>query len=373
MNIFFTFGWFFAIIFKLVTKRIRSMKKDKILLDHGSGGKISVQSILLIIWFLWPAGYGVAQETLISGKTMGTTYHVKVVTGYSIKSKGLKEKIDNRLEEINQSMSTFIKGSEISRFNRLSLVGERFYASDDFLHVMIVAKNLYTLSNGAWDGTIMPLVNLWGFGDKEKKGDIPKKKEIDRLLPEICFEHIEILENRYLVKRKAPISVDLASIAKGYAVDQIADLIRTNGIQNFIVEIGGEVYASGFREDGKPWKVGINRPDKDAPFDQVHKVVALHNRALATSGDYRNFLEIYGKSYSHIFDPKTGYPVSNSVVSVSVLADKCAFADGLATALMVMGAEKGLQLVNTIDGVECLIVVWEKDGSLTDHYSHEFN
>ncbi|MFV9646277.1 MAG: FAD:protein FMN transferase, partial [Desulfobacterales bacterium] len=318
--------------------------------------KTAVQSILLIIWFLWPAGYGVAQETLISGKTMGTTYHVKVVTGYSTKPEGLKEKIDTRLEEINQSMSTFIKDSEISRFNRLSRVGERFYASDDFLHVMIVAKNLYKLSNGAWDGAIMPLVNLWGFSSKEKKGDVPKKKEIDRLLPEICFEHIDILENRYLVKRKVPISVDLASIAKGYAVDQIADLIRTSGIQNFIVEIGGEVYALGFREDSKLWKVGINMPDKQAPLDQAYKVVALHNRALATSGDYRNFFEISGKSYSHIFDPKTGYPVSNRVVSASVLADRCAFADGLATAVMVMGMEKGLGLVNGFDGAECFIV-----------------
>ncbi|MBU4463101.1 MAG: FAD:protein FMN transferase, partial [Proteobacteria bacterium] len=198
------------------------------------------------------------------------------------------------------------------------------------------------------------------------------KKEIDRLLPEICFEHIEILENRYLVKRKVPISVDLASIAKGYAVDQIAELIKTSGIQNFIVEIGGEVYASGFREDGKPWKVGINRPNKDTPFDQAHKVVVLHDRALATSGDYRNFFEIYGKSYSHIFNPKTGYPVSKSVAGASVLADRCAFADGLATALMVMGVEKGLRLVNTIDGVECLMVVREKDGSLTDRCSQGF-
>ncbi|MBC8199455.1 MAG: FAD:protein FMN transferase [Desulfobacterales bacterium] len=334
--------------------------------------KTAVQLIFLVIWFLWPAGYGVTQETLISGKTMGTTYHVKVVTGYSVKSEELKEKIDTRLKEINQSMSTFIKDSEISRFNRLSCVGERFCASDDFLSVMIVAENLYKLSNGAWDGTIMPLVNLWGFGNKEKKRDIPKKKEIDRLLPEICFEHIDIVENRYLVKRKVPISVDLASIAKGYAVDQIAELIKTSGIQNFIVEIGGEVYASGFREDGKLWRVGINRPDKDAPFDQAHKIVASHNRALATSGDYRNFFEIYDKSYSHIFNPKTGYPVSNRVVSASVLADKCAFADGLATALMVMGVEKGLQLVNTIDGVECLIVVREKDGSLSDHCSQGF-
>ncbi|MEA3428727.1 MAG: FAD:protein FMN transferase, partial [Thermodesulfobacteriota bacterium] len=328
------------------------MKKNKILLDHVSGEKIVLQSIILIVCLLWPSGYLAAQETFISGKTMGTTYHVKVVTGYSAESEGLKGKIDNRLEEINQSMSTFIKDSEISRFNRLTRAGKNFYASDDFLCVMSVAKNLYKLSNGAWDGTIMPIVNLWGFGSAGEKRNIPKKRGIDRVLSEICFEHIDIVGNRYLVKKKVPISVDLASIAKGYGVDQIADLIRISGIQNFIVEIGGEVYASGFREDGKSWKVGINMPDKYAPFDKVHNVVALHDKALATSGDYRNFFEISGESCSHIFDPKTGYPVSNRVVSASVLADKCVFADGLATALMVMGVEKGLRLVNTIDGVE---------------------
>ncbi|MDI6688147.1 MAG: FAD:protein FMN transferase [Desulfobacterales bacterium] len=335
--------------------------------------KTALQLIFLVIWFLWPAGYGAVQETLISGKTMGTTYNIKIVPGHSAKPEELKRKIDIRLEEINQSMSTFIKDSEISRFNRLSRVGERFYVSDDFLRVMIVAKNLYKLSNGAWDGTIMPIVNLWGFGSKEKKGNIPTKKEIDSLLPEICFEHIEILENRYLVKTKVPISIDLASIAKGYAVDQIAELIKTSGIQNFVVEIGGEVYASGFREDGRLWRLGINRPDKDAPFDQAHKIVTLHNRALATSGDYRNFFETCGKSYSHIFNPKTGYPVSRSITGASVLADKCAFADGLATALMVMGVEKGLKLVNTMDGVECLMIVREKNGTLTDHCSQGFN
>ena len=332
-----------------------------------------LQLIFFIVLSIYPSGYGLAQEVLVSGKTMGTTYHVKITAEHFINPEKLKEQIDIRLKEINNSMSTFIKDSEISRFNALTSTSKKFYISDDFLQVMAVAKNIYKLSNGAWDCTIMPLVNLWGFNRYEEKRNLPAKKEIDRLLNKIGFDNIDIVENRYLVKKKSSVSVDLGSIAKGYGVDQIAALIRTNKIQNFIVEIGGEVYASGLRKDGKNWKTGINRPDKYGSFDQIYKVVTLNNRALATSGNYRNFFEIYGKTYSHVFDPKTGYPVSNRVVSVSVIADNCTFADGLATALMVMGAEKGLQLVKSLDKVECLIVVREKDGSLTDYYSRGFN
>ncbi len=329
--------------------------------------KISV----LFFLFLYLGGCGVKKEVLISGKTMGTTYHIKVVTGYFKNLESLKRKIDLRLEEINRSMSTYIKDSEISSFNAKKNPEEKFDASDDFLHVMIIAENLYKLTDGAWDGTIKPLIDLWGFGVLEKRR-IPPKEEINNLLPDIGFGHIEISSNGYIVKRKASISLDLASIAKGYGVDQIAELIRINGIENFLVEIGGEVYASGFRKDGKRWRVGINRPHKDAPFDQVYKIVSLHDNALATSGDYRNFFEMDGKRYSHVLDPRTGYPVSNRVVSVTIIADTCTFADGLATAVMVLGHEKGLELVNRLEGVECLIVVEKKDGTFIDFYSKGF-
>ena len=332
-----------------------------------------IKSGCLIICILCLAGSASAREMLISGKTMGTTYNIKVVADHVQNPALLENKINKRLDEINQSMSIFIKDSEISRFNALSNIEDKFYTSDDFFRVMTIAKSLYKLTDGAWDGTVMPLVNLWGFGKKEQKRIIPKKEEIDKLLPDTGFCYIEISKNRYFVKRKACITVDLASVAKGYAVDQIADLIKIEGINNFLVEIGGEVYAAGLRNDGKKWKIGINRPQKNSSFDQVYKVVALHGRALATSGDYRNFFEIDGKRYSHILNPKTGYPVSNSVVSVSIIADTCMFADGLATAVVVMGATKGLELINSLNGVECLMVIQEKDGDFIDLYSKGYS
>ena len=137
------------------------------------------------------------------------------------------------------------------------------------------------------------------------------------------------------------------------------------------MEIGGEVFASGLRKDGKQWRIGINRPQRDAPYDQVFKVLTLQDKAFATSGDYRNYFEIDGKRFSHILDPNNGYPVTNGVVSVSIMSDTCTFADGLATAVMVLGPEKGLRLVNSLDNTECLIVV-QKNGALTDYYSKGF-
>jgi len=328
------------------------------------------ETVVLFLVLLF-AGCGIQNEAEFSGKTMGTVYHIKIVTGFFVNTEGLKHKIEMKLEEINNSMSTYRKNSEISRFNALGRIGEKFYVSDDFLNVMTVAHNIYQLTGGAWDGTIEPLVNLWGFGNSKNKKRIPSKSEIQARLPDIGFNHIEISPDRYLLKRKAYISLDLASIAKGYAVDQVAMLIRTNGIENFLVEIGGEVFASGLRKDGKQWRIGINRPQKDAPYDQVYKVLTLQDKAFATSGDYRIYFEIDGKRFSHILDPNNGYPITNGVVSVSIMSDTCTFADGLATAVMVLGPEKGLKLVNSLDNTECLIVV-QKNGALTDYYSKGF-
>ena len=326
----------------------------------------------LLIFFVLLAGCGFQKQVSFSGKTMGTIYHITVVTGLFKNTKGLKNKIDMRLEEINKSMSTYRKDSEISRFNALNKTGEKFYISDDFFNVMKVAQHIYKLTGGAWDGTIEPLVTLWGFDNSENNKRIPSESEIDALLANIGFNNIEMSANRYLVKRKAFISLDFASIAKGYGVDQIAMLIRTNQIKNFLVEIGGEVFAAGFRKDGKKWKIGINRPKKNAPFDQVYKVVHLHNKAFATSGDYRNYFELEGKRFSHILDPRNGYPITNGVVSVSIVTDTCTFADGLATAVMVLGHKKGLELVNNLHNTDCLMVVRAHDGTLTDYYSKGF-
>jgi len=183
--------------------------------------------IIIFIGFIFVnAGFGYAKETLISGQTMGTTYHIKIVTDNLQKISGLKEKIDKRLEEINKSMSTYRKDSEISLFNALKTPRQRFKVSRDFAQVIMESKRLYKMTGGAWDGSMYPLVNLWGFGKSERKNRIPAKEKIVRLLMDVDFDNIDLVDGRYLLKKKASISIDLASIAKGYAVDKVAELIK---------------------------------------------------------------------------------------------------------------------------------------------------
>ncbi len=328
--------------------------------------------IILVIILFGKAGVATQTEHLIVGRTMGTTYHLTVVTEATERLNGLKEKIDRRLDAINQVFSTYIKDSEISRFNALKAAGQKFPVSDDFMQVMRVAGKIHQLSEGAWDGTVNPLVDLWGFGPTQRQPQKPPAAEIKARAQKIGFDRIRIVQPNFLVKILATVTLDLNSIAKGFAVDQVSGLVAAGGFENYLVEIGGEIYAAGFRADGKKWRVGINLPRKDAALNEVYKAVLIANRAFATSGDYRNFFEIGGVRYSHVIDPRSGYPVSSGVVSVSVIADNCTLADGLATALMVMGVEKGIQLVNRLDKVECFIVVETSDGRLLDFYSPGF-
>ena len=202
---------------------------------------------------------------------------------------------------------------------------------------------------------------------------MPSRNEIERTLKQIGFSSIRIGNTApYLKKDRPNVSLDLGSIAKGYGVDQVAGLIRQRGYRNFLVEIGGEVYVSGRRKDGAPWRIGINQPAPDAPLDRVYRVVSLQNQAMASSGDYRNFFIKDGVRYSHILDPRTGYPVRNSVVSASVTADTCTVADGLATALVVLGPERAVALVEQLHSVECLLVSQEPGGKLIDRASGGF-
>jgi thiamine biosynthesis lipoprotein len=300
---------------------------------------------------------------------MGTTWHATVVGRRS--TAGLLERIERRLEEVNQTFSTYREDSEISRFSRFPRAGEEFPVSRDFVAVMRTAARIHELSGGAWDGTIRPLVDLWGFGPLPPRADPPDPKRVETVLRDVGFDRIEIRPTA-LVKRVASVTLDLSSIAKGYGVDQVAAVLRGAGFSDFLVEIGGEVSASGSRRGGGPWRVGINRPTADAAADELYRVVALSDAALATSGDYRQFFVRDGVKYSHILDPRTGRPVANGVVSVSVLAPDCTLADGLATALLVMGADAGLAVVERLPGVEAFVVAETKDGRLEDHASSGF-
>ncbi|MCB2146001.1 MAG: FAD:protein FMN transferase [Deltaproteobacteria bacterium] len=312
------------------------------------------------------------RELQLSGKTMGTTYHIKVVAGLLTSGADIQRQIDTRLAAINKSMSTYDPSSEISRFNAIQSTAESFSPSDDFLTVLRVAATLHRLTDGAWDGTLDPLVNLWGFGRKGAVNQIPNDIEILQALSHVGFDRIRLDPSGRIGKTDPAVTLDLASIAKGYGVDEIARLLGEKGFSDFLVEIGGEVYARGLRKDGKPWRVGINRPDRKATFNDVYRAIPLTNRAMATSGDYRIFIQIADHFYSHIIDPRTGRPVVNGVVSATVVAANCTVADGLATALMVMGPEKGVALVNRQPSVECLIVVRKPDGTLMDYPSSGF-
>jgi thiamine biosynthesis lipoprotein len=329
----------------------------------------SGMALFMTVCLELPGTASALEEYPFSGRTMGTTYHIKIVAEKINDEAALQVQIDRCLEKINQSMSTFRPDSEISRFNALRDTHRAFSVSNDFLQVMLTGKALYRMTHGSWDGTVTPLVLLWGFGKAAPIKKLPAPEAITRARQQVGFDAIEISPRGYLKKSRADLSVDLASIAKGYGVDQMALLLKNMGYDHFLVEIGGEVFAAGRRLDGTLWRVGINRPFKGGALDAVYKVVTLKNRAMATSGDYRNYVEIDGRSYSHIIDPRTGYPVDNGVVSASVVADNCTLADGLATALMVMEAEKGVSLLNNLQDVEGLIVVQRSDGTLEDHWS----
>ncbi|MDJ0720452.1 MAG: FAD:protein FMN transferase [Desulfobacterales bacterium] len=331
------------------------------------------QRVLVIAFILIAiAGCSGQREIRIAGRTMGTTYHITVIGGYLTSVAQLKKAIDARLEAINASMSTYRPESVISRFNRFQETETAFPVDADFYRVATLSKELFDLTAGAWDGTIDPLVDLWGFGRSQRPARIPSDAEIDAALARVGFDLIDTRRTGALIKRHAGVTLDLASVAKGYGVDAVAELIRQRGFTDFLVEVGGEVYAAGTRLDGGRWRIGINRPEPGAPTNQVYKVVALQDRAFATSGDYRIFFEQDGQRFSHVIDPRTGRPVTNRVVSVSVTAATCARADGLATALMVMGADEGLKLVNALNDTDCLIVVRDAKGHLVDHYSKRF-
>jgi thiamine biosynthesis lipoprotein len=307
----------------------------------------------------------------LEGRTMGTTYHVTLVGVTEARAAALQPQIDRRLEEVNDTFSTYRPQSELSRFNQLARAGEPFPVSADFQRVMAAAARVHELSDGAWDGTVLPLVELWGFGPGGPVREPPADEAVRGRMADVGFRLIET-RGASLVKRRASVTLDLASIAKGYGVDAVADVVRRAGVRDFIVEIGGEVIASGTRKDGRPWRVGINRPSPDAAPDELFAVVHLRDQAFATSGDYRNFLVEDGVRYSHVLDPRTGRPVRNGVVSVSVLAPDCTLADGLATAVMVMGAEVGIALLDRLDGVEGLVLVEAAGGRLEQRRSRGF-
>lgn len=306
------------------------------------------------------------QETLITGPTMGTTYNVKFVPIDGVDKHKIEQQIEQLLIDINQLMSTYIQDSELSRFNQWNSV-EPFPMSTQTIEVLNEAKRLGDISAGSLDVTVGPLVNLWGFGPKSRPEKIPTEELVNNTRLQVGLDKL-IIGPTWASKTQRNLYVDLSTIAKGYAVDQIAELLKSHKISNFLVEIGGEMRLSGIKISGMPWKIAIEKPETQQR--SVQKIISIGENAVATSGDYRNYYEQNGVRYSHLINPTTGYPISHNLVSVTVVHPSSMTADGLATALNVMGKEKALQLAETYD-IAVMLITKEKDG-FTEYTSTKF-
>lgn len=272
---------------------------------------------------------------------MGTSYHISVVTASEgpLQLAMSRGPIDNLLRQINRQMSTYDPQSELSRFNKAPK-GEWFPVSKELVEVVRAAQEISEATDGAFDVTVGPSVNLWRFGPDKSRKAFPTEDEINQASKLVGYHQVEVrTKPPALRKSKDDVYVDLSAIAKGYGVDAVFELIKEEGYTDFMVEIGGEVRTSGQKPDGKPWKIGIETPEEEAR--RYGHVVDLRDMALATSGDYRNFFEHDGKRYSHTINPKTGRPVEHDLASASVLLDSCMMADGYATAFLVLGPVEG--------------------------------
>ncbi|KXI30287.1 FAD:protein FMN transferase [Paraglaciecola hydrolytica] len=306
-------------------------------------------------------------EFHLSGPTMGTTYNVKFINSADIKPADLQEKIDVVLVEVNQLMSTYIKDSELSRFNQWHST-DVFELSPQTLLVMQEAKRLGELSEGLLDVTVGPLVNLWGFGPQARPEKVPTQEQVDAAKAHIGLDKLTLGES-WAQKTDPMLYVDLSTIAKGYGVDRVAQVLEEQHITNYLVEIGGEMRLSGQKASGKDWRVAIEKPVTTERA--VERIISVGNNAVATSGDYRIYFENDGKRYSHLINPETGSPITHNLVSVTVVHPSSMTADGLATALSIMGKDKALAVAE-LNQLAVLLITKEAD-SFKEYTSSQFS
>jgi thiamine biosynthesis lipoprotein len=321
--------------------------------------KTSVKWLALIgLAFFISACSKPAEIISISGNTMGTTYHIKVVPNDRLPEPNLLQaEIDLALEKVNDQMSTYRADSELSRFNSSSFE-ETVTVSTDTAIVIKEAINLYQVTDGALDITLGPLVNLWGFGPDKRPTHIPSKEVITEAKARTGIEYLHVDGNK-LSKTKSDLYVDLSSIAKGFGVDVVAGILTKYQVDGYLVEIGGELSVFGNKMDGSAWRVAIEQPDVNDR--EVQQVIAPGDMAIATSGDYRNYYEEEGRQFSHLIDPRTGYPIDHRLASVTVLHKQCMVADGYATAMMVLGTEASLALAQR-EGLAIMLVEKQDEG-----------
>ncbi len=305
------------------------------------------------------------------GETMGTFYSVKFLTKDPLPQK----QIDQKLIAINATFSTYIEDSQISLLNRpentsWTMQGEE---AQEFEEVFLIAKEIYKSTNGKFDPTVKPLVDYWGFG-KDKRMRVHQKSEIDSLLRLVGFDKIDIErkgDEITITKSDSKMEIDFSAIAKGYGVDKIAELLEDKQVTNYMVEIGGETTCKGRNLQGDKWTLGVSEPRSGSSPSKIILKVQPGNFSMASSGNYRNFYSIKGKTYNHTIDPLSGMAIPSDLLAISVIAENCTTADAIATACIAMGKESSLNYIEDTANVEACFF-YEKEGEIIVDYSTSF-
>ena len=293
------------------------------------------------------------------GQIFGTFYNITYQS-----DNDLQKEIEAELMKVDKTLSMFNEESIISKVNR----NEKVELNDMFIQVFELAQKISGETEGAFDITVAPLVNAWGFGFKT--GSHPIKSTIDSLKSSIGYQKISLL-GRTIKKQDKETMLDCSAIAKGYGSDVVAAFLKKRGVENFMVEIGGEIVTLGISEKRVPWRIGVTKPTEDSlnVNNELQTVLNVTNKAMATSGNYRNFYYKGGKKYAHTIDPKTGYPVQHSLLSATVLADNCATADAYATSFMVMGIQKAKSVLERHPELMAYFIYSDEKGELAVWYS----
>ena len=294
-----------------------------------------------------------------AGLIFGTTYSVTYQC-----DEDLKKEIEAELKKVDAEFSMFNSQSVVARLNN----GEKPELSNDFIDVFKLARQVSEDTNGAFDITVAPLVNAWGFGFKHEQ--MPSKEQVDSLRELIGYRYVT-LKDKNITMQKPGMMLDFSAIAKGYGVDVVARLLERHDIKNYMVEIGGEITTRGINPERVPWRIGVNKPSEDA-LNENHELQTILNvtdKSMATSGNYRNFYVKGGKKYAHTIDPKTGYPVQHSLLSATVLTDRCAKADAYATSFMVLGMDGAKQILERHKELMAYLIYTDNKGNLSVWYS----
>lgn len=309
--------------------------------------QLSVFSLLGLIGVLLLSGCqrDDAPPQVLRGSIFGTFYEVSISSQEQFDQEAIQDGVLQVLNEVDRQMSTYKEHSVLNQINRAP-IGEAVVVPDELFYVLSTAQQVSTQSGGAFDTTVGGLVNLWGFGPEGRIASQPDEQELQHRLSHIGFQFIELNEAKQTVTRHADVFIDLSGIAKGFGVDQVSDYLLDQGIDNHLVNLGGDLRAHGMRNKSQPWRIGIEVPTDRARMAQ--QIMPIHDQAILGSGDYRNYFEENGVRYSHTIDPITGRPIAHKLAAVHVVMDSATEADAWATALMVKGEKEGFELANKL-------------------------